>query len=199
MKKFEIPEIAFIVNNLLPVFGVIFLGWSAFQILILYWIETIIVCLFSFAKIFQDEESTVKALAGIGFMSVIYGVFLFAHYFAIIIFGAFTDEIHPSSIREGFLAPLWENPTILISIIVCIVSYFISYRKGVLLASPIKRIMIVQASVLIGGITAIFISRSVDINESGAKGIMVGMFILIKNLADMSTYKRIQPSTVKSN
>ena len=70
MRKFSASEITFIANNLIPVLGVIFLGWNAFEIFIIYWAECVIMCIFSVLKsgkvIFsqgvktQEEEQSQK-------------------------------------------------------------------------------------------------------------------------------------------
>ena len=46
---------AIVIGNLIPVTGVLFLGWSAGAILILYWIENLIIGLFTLPRILMAE------------------------------------------------------------------------------------------------------------------------------------------------
>ena len=55
--------IALIVANLIPLVGVLFLGWSVWQILIIYWLENGIVGLFNILKM-QKAEGTRLRLDG---------------------------------------------------------------------------------------------------------------------------------------
>ncbi len=42
--------------NLIPVAGVIWLSWSVFDVVASYWLETLVVCLFTFLKILGSQE-----------------------------------------------------------------------------------------------------------------------------------------------
>lgn len=74
--------------NLIPVAGVLWLGWSAGQILILYWIENIIIGAASLVRILtargvaDPTRKTVAATASIGlgcFFTIHYGLFTLGH------------------------------------------------------------------------------------------------------------------------
>jgi len=54
--------IALVVANLIPLAGVLFLGWSVWQILIIYWLENGIAGLFNILKM-QKAQGTADALA----------------------------------------------------------------------------------------------------------------------------------------
>ena len=58
-----------IIANLMPIYGVLFLGWEVFDIIIFYWLETIIIGLFNIIKIAmaegeapEGEEEQAKAM-----------------------------------------------------------------------------------------------------------------------------------------
>ncbi len=69
-KPFTEPSaITLILANLIPVYGAIFLGWKVFDIVIFYWLETIIVGLFNVFKIAlcqgkapKDDDEAAKAM-----------------------------------------------------------------------------------------------------------------------------------------
>ncbi len=83
-------------GNLVPVLGVLFLGWDAAQILILYWTENVILGLLAVPRILaaRSGEGT-KPTFNIGvalFFLIHYGFFCFVHLiFALMLAGAFID------------------------------------------------------------------------------------------------------------
>ena len=72
-----------ITANLLPVYGVLFLGWKVFPIIILFWMENVIIGFFNVLKIlFASPNEPVKWLGKvflIPFFCVHYGMFTMAH------------------------------------------------------------------------------------------------------------------------
>lgn len=65
----ESSKWSLIIANLIPIYGVIVLGWKAFDIVIFYWLETIVIGIFNVGKILMSEgkapkteEETVKSL-----------------------------------------------------------------------------------------------------------------------------------------
>jgi len=86
VKQFRASSLALIAANLLPLFGVLFLGWDAFSIVALYWVENVIVGLINALKLV-----VAKGLPG-GFAAILfllhYGFFCFIHgIFVLAIFG----------------------------------------------------------------------------------------------------------------
>ena len=51
--KFRITLIPLILANLVPLYGVVALGWGMFDIFIVYWIETAVVGLYNILKIIR--------------------------------------------------------------------------------------------------------------------------------------------------
>lgn len=49
--------IAIVVSNLIPVFGVAFLGWDAVQILILYWVENLVIGVLTLPRILAAQKA----------------------------------------------------------------------------------------------------------------------------------------------
>ena len=198
-----------IANNLLPVIGVLFLGWSAFEVLVLYWAESVIFTFFvlmRMTKTFLHQKNEIeKFLKSLALFIVVYTPFLFVQYLAIIIFAAFTDELKNSDIREGLLAPLWQNPELLIAVSSTLIAYSFSYYRDFIktkmyennpsnteFGSPVKQIMVVQFTVLCGGFLAVMVSRVFSLEMSTYRAIMVGMLILAKNLADINKYRKVK-------
>jgi hypothetical protein len=49
-KKWNISEISLIIVNLIPLFGVLFLDWGIFSILIIYWLESAVIGFYTILK-----------------------------------------------------------------------------------------------------------------------------------------------------
>ncbi len=63
--------------NSIPVFGVAFLGWSVFDILILYWAESVIIGLFNILKMFK--VGGIRIIGVVLFFVIHFGGFMFGH------------------------------------------------------------------------------------------------------------------------
>ena len=79
----NIPLIALVAANLIPFWGVLFWGWDAFNVVLLYWSENIVVGFYNilkmaFAKVSHPAEHLGK-LFMIPFFSVHYGGFCAVH------------------------------------------------------------------------------------------------------------------------
>jgi hypothetical protein len=79
----NIPLIALVAANLIPFWGVLFWGWDAFNIVLLYWSENIVVGFYNilkmaFVKVSHPAEH-LRKLFMIPFFSVHYGGFCAGH------------------------------------------------------------------------------------------------------------------------
>ena len=79
----NIPLVALVAANLIPLWGVVFWGWDAFNIVLLYWSENIVVGFYNilkmvFAKVSHPAEHLGK-LFMIPFFTVHYGGFCAGH------------------------------------------------------------------------------------------------------------------------
>ena len=129
---------ALILANAVPIFGVLFLGWNAASILVLYWLESVVIGLLNIIKLL-----TAGGLNKIGgnivlaiFFTFHYGLFTFGH-------GTFlvqTFEALPimESLRTG--GPLlWTAISFIIS---HLISMFVNYYgKGEYLTVQAKDVM----------------------------------------------------------
>ena len=82
----QLPLIFMIASNLLPVIGILFLGWSMGNVMLLYWVENVMVGLFTiFKMIFADSQAGGWAgrLALIVFFCIHFGGFCIGHLIAI--------------------------------------------------------------------------------------------------------------------
>jgi hypothetical protein len=90
--------IALLVANLVPLAGVLFLGWDAFRVVFLYWLENVVIGVFHVRKMLLargpirdpqnlSESETARGLAV--FFALHYGFFTLIHgFFVVIMLGA---------------------------------------------------------------------------------------------------------------
>jgi hypothetical protein len=75
--------VALIAANLLPVYGVLFMGWDTFAIVFLFWLENVIVGAFNVLRIIcarpGDPVGCAGKLGAIPFFCVHYGIFCAVH------------------------------------------------------------------------------------------------------------------------
>lgn len=57
------PQLLLIAANLVPIVGVLFLGWDLLSILLLYWLETLLICILAVLRVLR--QSGVRALGGV--------------------------------------------------------------------------------------------------------------------------------------
>ncbi len=88
----NIPLIALVIANLLPIYGVIFFGWDAFSIVLLYWAENLIIGFYNILK--MAVAFAVNPLRNLGklfmipFFIIHYGGFVAVHgMFVFVLFG----------------------------------------------------------------------------------------------------------------
>jgi hypothetical protein len=61
----RLPLIAIIVSDLLPVFGILFLHWSMGSVMLVYWVENVIIGLFTVFKIIFASSQTGSEIYGL--------------------------------------------------------------------------------------------------------------------------------------
>ncbi len=105
--------LALFVGNLLPLLGVVFLGWDVFDLLKVYWLENVILGGVNVLKIIsvsrQGEIRSGLATAGAIFVSVFfiihYGGFCFVHGFFVFFVAATEGDLS----AQPDLFDLWES------------------------------------------------------------------------------------------
>jgi hypothetical protein len=128
-----------LVANLIPLYGVLVWQWDTFQLLMLYWMETVIVAFWTIrrlARIPEDQlgSMTVNAQvrtatrAGLtGFFTLHAGMFIFVHLvFLLVLFSG--DWFRSIPAGQGVLSALFLTNGVWLALLIMFVAGWISYR-----------------------------------------------------------------------
>jgi hypothetical protein len=190
--------IALITVNLFPVFGVLFMGWNVFPLMLLYWSENVIIGFYNVLRMAvctpQKNESWFIKLFLIPFFIIHYGGFTLGHCAVIITFFG-------KSFFEGAAGPRLD---ILLHIIreyglpYAALSIFLSHgysfvmnflRKGEYKRIPIQKLMMAPyGRIAILHITLIFGAFLVLIFKSQVFVLL--LFIFLKIVVDLWAHLR---------
>lgn len=165
---------ALIYANLLPIFGVLFLGWSVLEILYIYWLETVIIGFITIIKMLKvkatvaDEtgKKTPTTPRGPLILRVVLIIFFIFHYggflfgYFLFIFGAFPAML--GTINNQIPSNL-SILGIIISGVGLFSSHLISYKQNFIgknefkkmnimptMFAPYKRIVVLHMTIIFG-------------------------------------------------
>jgi len=171
--------VALIAANLVPAAGVLFLGWRVFDVVFLFWLENVVIGLFTIAKILCARipeiaaESPAMRAAGLGgkvflaaFFTFHYGMFCLVHgIFVFVLFGGGLSvgggggSFHPEAMRHVLATS--DAPYAALALAashgVSFVTNFIGkreYRKLTAqetMVQPYGRIVVLHIAILAGG------------------------------------------------
>jgi hypothetical protein len=174
----NVPTVALILANLLPLYGVLFLGWQVFPVLVLFWIENVIIGVFNVLKMLTARPATPLAWAAkvlmVPFFCVHYGMFTFVHgIFVFALFGgAFADDgglLGTAAVFEalGEFQLGWAVLALFVSHAVSFAYNYIGkgeYRTASLnslMGEPYVRIVLLHITIIVGGFIITLLSSPV--------------------------------------
>ena len=214
----RLPVVSLIIVNLIPLWGVLFAGWDAFSVVLLYWSENIIIGFYNILKIatakVDEPIKNAKKLFLIPFFLVHYGGFCGVHgVFVIALFGNEPEglmditgwpcffvfvEILFNVIRSAFsLMPVnmkYAVFAVFISHGISFVHNYIlkgEYRRTTpekLMGSPYARIIILHIAIIAGG----FLTMSL-----GSPLGLLAVLVFLKTVMDLSLHQREHRKTYK--
>jgi uncharacterized protein DUF6498 len=174
---------ALVIANLLPLVGVLFLGWDVLLIVVVFWLENVVIGGFNILRILimhrWDPASIIGKLTMIPFFSVHYGMFTFVHgIFVFAIFGGFADEapmaeeVMNAPYRILFVA--WAlDPAVRYALLCLVISHGISFlmnyigggefrrvEMGDLMSRPYGRIVVLHLAIIGGGFLVLATGQS---------------------------------------
>lgn len=188
--------IALIAANLFPVFGVIFLGWEVFLILLLFWMENLVIGLYTILKMAFASPDNVKGSAKasiIPFFCIHYGIFTLVHgVFVFVLFGENLTGEYSLDIVSTWQAALsyqvaWGGLVLLVSHGVSFFHNYIGageYKKSelkTLMIQPYGRVIILHLTIIFGGFLVMLFGSPVA-------GLM--LLIILKTFIDIRSHLR---------
>lgn len=196
--------VALIVANLIPLAGVLFLGWSVWQILIIYWLENGIVGAFNVLKMLKaegtDEASATVTINGrrptgdaksslIPFFCIHYGIFWTVHGVFVLTLPVF------GSIATGGESSLGTTPDPLVlgsAVIALLISHGVSYRFNFIGGGEYKRVSAAgQMFKPYGRLVALHLTiifGAIAISITGAAIVALAILVLLKLALDIGLH-----------
>ncbi|MBN1521729.1 MAG: hypothetical protein JW928_04280 [Candidatus Aureabacteria bacterium] len=211
LKDVLMPSSIFLVAaNLLPFYGVLYLGWKVFPLLLLFWIENIIVGVFNVLRmLFCDPKDPLKWLGKlfmIPFFTFHYGMFTGVHgLFVILMFGGLQITGGPD---EAFKKawPLIFEYRLFYAVFGLVASHAFSFimnyilkgeylkeSSGDLMGKPYSRVVILHVTIIIGG----FLMMALRSPETGLLFLLVLKICFDLN-AHIREHKKTAEKLVKS-
>jgi hypothetical protein len=194
--------IALIVANAIPLIGVLFLGWSVWNILVIYWLENGIVGAFNVLKMARSDGSapsaatfmvngqpatTMTKVALIPFFVMHYGIFWFVHGIFVLTLPAFLSL----GLREGPGLDLDPGAVLFAAVALAIshgLSYWWNFLRGgeyrrvtpaQLMFAPYRRLIALHLTIIFGAIAVMF---------TGAPVAAVAILVAVKTILDVGLH-----------
>jgi hypothetical protein len=191
--------LSLIVFNLIPLLGVLFLGWNLSSILVLYWSENVVIGLFNVLKmaLAQGEVKGSRMTVNrrpvqaahriflIGFFAVHFGFFTFGH--GIFVFTLFGKNLPSLSVLLPGILSLFVSHGISFA------TNFIGkgeYKRVAfpdLFMQPYKRIFIMHLTVILGAGAAAAMEQPVL-----ALVVLIGLKIIVDVNSHINEHKKLQ-------
>lgn len=165
--------------NLVPVIGVLFWGWSAFALIVLYWLENLVIG----ARTLASMAANAAIVGGVNWLGVLvigaffvlhYGLFCFVH--GTFVMALFGGGVAGGGIGDltGTVGTLFATQTNLLIGFASIVAWqvvqlwrFIASGEVrtanlmVLMASPYPRIVVLHMTIIFGGFVLMLLNQPV--------------------------------------
>ena len=161
--------IALIAANLFPVYGVVFLRWEVFPLLMLFWLENIIIGVYNVLRMLLAAPGEAagwgEKLFVIPFFCVHYGMFALGHgLFLFGVFGGYFMGDMPFPPDAAVVLQIIREAQVEWAILALAVSHGLSfvlnyigrgeYRQasaGQLMAQPYARVVLLHVTIILGG------------------------------------------------
>lgn len=192
------PVLAVLVINLIPAACVLFLGWSALALLLLYWAENVILGVINVFKMgvisfAGGVTNALMALFIIPFFIVHYGAFCAGHgFFTVLLVGGALQGHDPFEAAQGIWRERWNYVAPLLAMTAFHLTAFVQWlRAGAWkqtsidrqMTEPYRRIIIMHVTILFGGALVVML---------GQPAAAVALLAVLKTLFEtVSTAKKL--------
>ena len=206
--RIDLPLLALVLANLVPVFGVLLLGWDVGAIVVLYWTENLVIGFYNLLKMLLTGGWS--ALGTMLFFCLHYGGFCAIHGMFVLELTQFAGEISGQLPDASWPGPLvviqkilyfgeqilaaappefgWACIALLLSHGVSFLLLFVGqqeYRRtrvDALMAAPYKRITVLHVAIIIGGFMIIELGQPMGLLLA-LVALKIGMDIMLHRRA----------------
>ncbi len=191
--------LALLAANALPLLGVLFLDWQAGTVLLLYWLESAVVGIFTLARMAtcRTESSGPGPAFVMPFFCVHFGMFMLVHLAFLTFLLGSEDVMDPRSSpldRFQVLAEEAWGVGFLIAVLSLFgshgTSFVVHYLRGgerdrmtlpEIMGSPYPRILVMHVVILFGAGVTVFL---------GQPAALVALLVVAKTLLDVRAHRR---------
>lgn len=192
------------VANLVPLIGVLFLGWDLFLVLAMFWLENVIIGAFGILKVgFASSGKLRRRITSTLFFVFHYGVFMFGHAMLLISLFGESANVDGGIHDVGDLLNYLLRGDVAIAAVALLVSHgwsFLSNFTGAgeyekldgkdAMRLPYRRVFITQAGLILGGFA---------IERFGTPLAGLVVLVIVKILVDLRFHRREHQRLAHSN
>ncbi len=205
--------IILILSNLLPIYGVLFLGWEVFPIMLLFWTENVIIGVFNILKMLMlspaDPAMWLIKLFQVPFFvlmfvsfAVVHGIFIYTLFGGVAIEETADFEINSTVLRQtiGGYNLWWGFVSLLLGHGASFVMNYIlkgEYKEADLKAlmwQPFKRVIVLHLTLAVGGI--LLLTQG---SPTGGLIILILLKIAVDALSHLKMHAGKVPNVSKSS
>lgn len=174
--------------NLVPLLGVVFLGWDVGDIMVLFWAESAIVALYAIIRMVVVGK--LLALFAVPFFCFHFGIFMVAHLAFILVFFVGTSPFLDGPVTTRVVVDIFGR--VWIALLALLVSHGLSFwhyfvkknepRRdlGREMGAPYGRIVIMHLTIIFGGIPTLLL---------GSPVFAVALLVVLKIIADVTRHR----------
>jgi hypothetical protein len=189
--------IALVLANLWPLVGVLFFGWTAFSVMILFWMENVIVGVFNVARLWMagspgGTPGIVAKVFAIPFFMVHYGMFTAVH--GLFVFAMFSQNTGDGALSPDHLGRVLAASGALPAAAMLAVSHGYSFVTNYLgrgefrtatiqslMMQPYARVVVLHVVIIFGGFLIVFLK---------APAAALALLVVLKIGMDVSAHRR---------
>ncbi len=186
----RLSVIVLVAVNLLPLAGVLFYGWTVFEVVLLFWAENVVIGLMNVARMgtLLTLRRRLEMISLIPFFCVHYGIFTFVH--GGFIFGVFGPDAGLSE-EIGFFAAVAGLGLPLVALaashLLSFVFNFLLLREYMvakadeLMTAPYGRVVVLHVTIILGAFA---------VEALGEPLAALALLVVLKILIDVAAHQR---------
>lgn len=184
-------SLALLAANVAPLAGVLLFQWDLGHVMVLYWVESGIIAIYTVLKL-AVVERWVALIAGPFFLCH-FGAFMSVHF--LFIYGMFVRGLHPPGPEE----PVWEAlgrlfGPLWVAILILVISHGVSFLRNFLasgefetkdarelMTDPYRRVVLMHLTIIFGGWLVLLF-------DSPLPGLV--MLVVLKTVVDLRAHRK---------